>query len=352
MNTTDKQSTRTKPWILAGASEPNSVGNEDYSVWNHVDGTQGWNDDLLQPYPAPSNDAVRGYFVEHGRLFVVPEPTSLLLTISGMVGIALYGMRSSLKIPRFVGAFLAVILLMVCNSASGATINEIRTASSDNDDVSNYFELIGTPGESLDRLSLLVVAGEDHRLNGIGEIATVISMAGHSIPSDGHFLATTTTTFYPETDLAIGVELFTITGTYLLVTDFSGARDDDLDSNNDGILDTTPWNEIVDAFSLIDGDENPDVSYGDGPVLGPVGNFPPVYLTRHPEGTGPWHYFADGFVNRSYDSPGVENLPVPEPSSLLLGTLALGGVFSRFTLSRANLVDAFPTSNIQREVLQ
>jgi len=55
--------------------------------------------------------------------------------------------------------------------------------------------------------------------------------------------------------------------TLLVVKDFTGSEGDDLDTNNDGTLDSTPWSEITDAVAVTDGDAG-DFSYG-SPVLDP-----------------------------------------------------------------------------------
>lgn len=48
----------------------------------------------------------------------------------------------------------------------------------------------------------------------------------------------------------------------LLVENFSGALNDDLDSNDDGILDTTPWTALIDTVAVDDGDAG-DQAYAD-----------------------------------------------------------------------------------------
>jgi len=53
--------------------------------------------------------------------------------------------------------------------------------------------------------------------------------------------------------------------TILLVTDFSGSEGDDLDSNDDGILETTPWSGIDDEIAFDNGGLG-DLTYG-SPVL-------------------------------------------------------------------------------------
>ncbi len=55
--------------------------------------------------------------------------------------------------------------------------------------------------------------------------------------------------------------------TILLVKDFTGAAGDDLDSNDDGLLDSSPWSEITDSIAVTDGDAG-DFAYAT-PVLDP-----------------------------------------------------------------------------------
>ena len=48
--------------------------------------------------------------------------------------------------------------------------------------------------------------------------------------------------------------------------DFTGALNADLDTDNDGVFDTTPWSAIVDAVAVNDGGAG-DLTYG-VPALG------------------------------------------------------------------------------------
>jgi len=52
------------------------------------------------------------------------------------------------------------------------------------------------------------------------------------------------------------------TVTLLLVEGFTGAVNDDLDTNDDGVLDVTPWTRVVDAIAVSDGDTG-DQTYSD-----------------------------------------------------------------------------------------
>src|SRR5262245_31249172 len=103
--------------------------------------------------------------------------------------------RRPMRTLRALRAALVVPALALANGplahASPATdvrINEIRIdqPSVDNDE---YFELTGTPGESLDGLTYLVI-GDGTAAQGSGVIEAVIPLTGKSIPADGYFLCT------------------------------------------------------------------------------------------------------------------------------------------------------------------
>ncbi len=49
--------------------------------------------------------------------------------------------------------------------------------------------------------------------------------------------------------------------TLLLVENFSGAFEDDLDTDDDGVLDVEPWDSIVDSVAVNDGGTG-DLTYG------------------------------------------------------------------------------------------
>lgn len=110
----------------------------------------------------------------------------------------------------------------------------------------------------------------------------------------------------------------------LLVKDFTGALNVDLDANNDGVFDTTPWSAIVDAVAVNDGDAG-DLTYG-VPVLGVSYDglpFAPGGASRIPDGfdsdaAGDWVRndfdlagipgFGDTIVlGEAYNTPGAPN---------------------------------------------
>src|SRR5262245_58680353 len=190
------------------------------------------------------------------------------------------------------------------------TINEIRIdqPGTDNDE---YFELAGTPGASLTGLTYVVI-GDGTAAQGSGVVEAVVSLSGKTVAADGLFLATEGTfTFAPLASVD-----FVVPGTnplnfenddnvtHLLVRGFTGSLGQDLDTNDDGVLDVTPWTEVVDSVALFKSSAAGNEKVYSSTVVGPDGSFVPGHVYRLPDGTGAWRIgpFAGG-----EDSPGTAN---------------------------------------------
>ena len=224
-----------------------------------------------------------------------------------------------------------LLLLTAALSAWGQPIiNEIRTdqTGTDNDE---YFELRGNFGDSLDGLTYLVLGDGT---GGSGVIEAVVNLTG-SIPASGYWLAVESTfTLAPLPDSLSG----TNTGsgnvlnfensdnvTHLLVSGFTGANNDDLDTNDDGVLDVTPWTSVLDAVALVIQPNPPtttEYAYGatlGGSDVGPDGAFAPGHIYRDPN-TLNW-IIGQFDPAAGDDTPGAANIVVPEPSSIALASL-------------------------------
>jgi uncharacterized repeat protein (TIGR01451 family) len=104
--------------------------------------------------------------------------------------------------------------------------------------------------------------------------------------------------------------------THLLVEGFSGANGDDLDTDNDGTLDVTPWTSVIDAVGLVEDD--PPVDADDefiyaiqlgGVNVGPDGTFVPGHVYRcTPDGEWTVGQFDPSGGD---DTPGAANLACP-----------------------------------------
>jgi len=208
------------------------------------------------------------------------------------------------------------VIVLSASVVFAAAINEIRIdqTSTDNDE---YFELAGTPSESLDGLTYIVLGDGT---GGSGVIEAVVDLTGYSIQADGLFLcAESTFTLAPgEVDYDAGTLLNFENSdnvTHMLVQGFSGALNDDLDTNDDGVLDVTPWTAIVDLIALVE-EPNPPAAteyhYGP-PSVGPDAGFVPGHVYRYPtDGTGTWTIGQFDIVGGN-DTPGTTNAnPVDE----------------------------------------
>ena len=189
----------------------------------------------------------------------------------------------------------AALSMTAATLAQSTTINEIRTGAGN----AEYIELKGTPGASLAGLTI-VVLGDGTSITKSGVVEWLYRFAATDvIGSNGYLLlhnsganpnyATNAVPPVPGPDPATGAFPFTIdpaatnlpwgyqtpTGsagdtqlespdnmTFMLVSDFtgtdtfqtrapnSGADGQDLDTNDDGILDITPWTAILDSVAF------------------------------------------------------------------------------------------------------
>jgi hypothetical protein len=198
-------------------------------------------------------------------------------------------------------------------------INEARVDQSgaDNDE---YFEIKGPPLLSLNGLTLIVIGDGA----GSGTIESVTSLSGQQIPADGHFLCVESSfTLAPpvQRDLIANLNFENNDNvTFVLVTNFAGVLNQDLDTDDDGTLDVVPWSGVVDAVGIL-ADELPpkvgdDWAYGAALGFEDVGPdpvaFDPGHLYRC-ETQGLWTFGAFDPAGGD-DAPGVVN-PTECPGS-------------------------------------
>ena len=214
-------------------------------------------------------------------------------------------------------------------------LNEIRIDQPGGDD-DEYVELFSDdPGnDTLAGLSLIVI-GDGAGASGVIENVTDFSAVAAPFASDPYFLVA-------EASFSIGVADFTTTlgfensdnVTYLLVDGFTGMGGDDLDTDDDGVLDTTPWASLADVIGLNEDpggipDGDGEFGYGDalGTSIGPDGTFVPGHVYRVGDAPGDWA-IGEFDPATGVDTPGAANV-VPEPSSALLVFFGLVGLANR-----------------------
>lgn len=168
-------------------------------------------------------------------------------------------------------------LALLATPALAVKINEIRIdqTSTDNDE---YFELTGMPGESLSGLTYIVI-GDGTGASGV--IESVTNLTGYSMGLDGYFLATETTFTNgcgDGADATFGTSGLNFENsdnvTHMLVSGFTGALNADLDTNDDGVFDSTPWTSILDSVAVLYSTTSGDKVYSNRQV-GPDGVYAP-----------------------------------------------------------------------------
>ncbi|HET6201936.1 MAG TPA: hypothetical protein VFI25_03940 [Planctomycetota bacterium] len=223
---------------------------------------------------------------------------------------------------RLVLACAGLATLAAPSALAQVVINEIRI-DQPGTDVDEFFELAGPPGTSLTGLTYLVLG--DSSTLGSGVIEEVVDLSGSVIPPSGFFVAAEPTFTLGTADLTATLDFENGDNvTHLLVSGFTGPLpSNDLDTNDDGVLDVTPWTAVLDRVAVILENNPPtgtEYHYGP-PTVGPDVGFAPGAVYRGPDGTGTfssWNVgdFADLTLT---DTPGSPNAN----GGILVGT---GGV--------------------------
>lgn len=236
-------------------------------------------------------------------------------------------------------AAAAVSLGLAQPSLGLPLINEF-SASTTGTDV-EFIEVWGNASTNYGSYTILQIEGDDGVSGLAGRIDSVIAVG--TTDASGFWLVS-----LPANTLENG------TITLLLVLNFTGALNQDLDANNDGTFDTTPWGSIVDGVAINDGGAS-DRTYAI-PVLGVAYDglaFAPGGASRIPNGgdtdaTSDWvrnDFDLAGYAGftgtlvagEALNTPGACNLTtpgsacrfvgsVPEPGTLALVVAALAGL--------------------------
>lgn len=216
------------------------------------------------------------------------------------------------------------VLLGTGTARAALTINEIRI-DQPGTDTSEYFELYANGMNFADLSSYwYLVIGDG--TGGSGVLESVTQLSGSLNAGQFYLAAESTFALTGTANLTTNLNFENSDNvTHLLVQGFSGASGDDLDTNDDGILDLTPWSSVLDAVSLVQTTNVPangDYYYATalgGSNVGPDGAFVPGHVYREIDGTGAFLIGPFDPVGGK-DTPGRSNVAVPEPSSLSLFT--------------------------------
>ncbi|MFP7571692.1 endonuclease/exonuclease/phosphatase family protein [Marivita sp. S2033] len=195
---------------------------------------------------------------------------------------------------------------------SDIAINEVRISQT-GPDTDDFVELFTTPGASFDGKTLVALSGEFEP----GQIDFAISLDGAFADENGFLLIAESANpnLEPGDVGVLDLDFFSSPQTFLLVDGFTGVSGADLDTDNNGSFDATPWTEVIASLSFVDGDEDLDVSYSDT-VIPADGAFTTAGAARETDGTGA--FAALDFNDLSADTPGSTNAPVIAPDRVTI----------------------------------
>lgn len=206
-------------------------------------------------------------------------------------------------------------------------LSEIRSDQPSVDD-DEYFELGGAADVSLDGVTY-VVLGDGPAAS--GEVEAVVPLSGESLDSEGTFVAAEGSFGLGSADLTTDLNFENGDNvTHLLARGFTGSEGDDLDTDDDGALDATPWDSVADCLALVDALGNEPRSIYCDTRIGEDASFVPGHAKRLDDG-----WISAGFDAGSDDTPGTLEF---DPSAAVAGQitdLELGepGVVTRVTVS-------------------
>jgi hypothetical protein len=218
---------------------------------------------------------------------------------------------------------LSAAALFAASAASAQfLLNEIRIDQT-GADTDEYVEISGAPAASLAGYTLLVIGDGTP---GCGTVEQAIDLSAYSIQADGLFclrfsggaaqLAGYDATLAGSFENSDNLTFLLVTGNTATTT----APNNDIDTNNDGVLDTALWTTIVDEVAILEdavpgcGSPNADdEAVFSTTTVGPDGTFVPghVYRCGNSWLIGPFDILGGS------DTPGSANsCPVPvEPST-------------------------------------
>ena len=196
-------------------------------------------------------------------------------------------------------------------------LNEIRSDMAGPDTI-EFVEIAGAPGTALDDLTLVVIGDGT---GGSGVVERVRSLVGVVMPADGTLLIGNPAT-NPDVGNGAGASGANLNNdwiensdnlTFFLVRGWTGAAAADLDTNDDGTLDSTPWVEVVDGIALVESATTPplgtEYAYGANRI-GPDGGFVPGHVWRCQD-TGCWNiglFDVSANLSAGNETPGADNL--------------------------------------------
>lgn len=204
-------------------------------------------------------------------------------------------------------ALLGFVATFAAGSPGSAQVLNEIVVNHTGTDTHAFVELAGTASTSYSTLRILEVEGDSDSPGTVDRVVTP-----GTTDAAGIWATTVPTTAGGANDFENG------TVTALLVSGWSGSVGLDLDTNNDGTLDATPWTTLLDAVAIHDGGAS-DRTYSGGVVLASGfdgDSFVPGGLSRIPSGVDT--NTTDDWARNDFDGAGFSGfVGTPDPGEAL-----------------------------------
>ncbi len=175
-----------------------------------------------------------------------------------------------------------------------AVINEFvfNHTGSDTDE---FVEILSDPNTDLSEYYVLEIEGD---INAAGTIDEIIQLG--TTDANGYFATAFAANQFENGTLGL-----------LLVKNFTGAAGTDLDTDDDGVFDATPWEEIIDDIGVNDGGTD-DINYASVTLLQGFdgSSFTVGGASRIPNGTDT--DVTSDWVRNDFDGAGLPSYPTAE----------------------------------------
>lgn len=142
--------------------------------------------------------------------------------------------------PRTATAIAIGVIVLAAVPSAAQVINEFVANHTGSPDTHEYVEIAGLPNTDYSNLTILHIEGDIDSSSGSPGVIDDVFTVGLT-DADGYWV----TPFLTNT-IENGSQ------TLLLVSDFSGTIGEDLDTNDDGVFDSTPWSAEIDAIGVND----------------------------------------------------------------------------------------------------
>ena len=159
---------------------------------------------------------------------------------------------------------------------------------------------------------------------GSGTVEAIVSLQG-VIDADGLFVVAEDSFSLGTADQIASINFENSDNvTHMLLANYTGGFDD-LDTDDDGVLDYTPWLGVADSVSLVETPDSGDLYYGAAAVGPTVDGFVPAHAYRcNDGGAGVWT--AGEFDLGVTDTPGAVNPDCERPVASVTTTAVVSSM--------------------------